>query len=257
MSGSSADLTVYAGDFNTEPGDVPYKLVRHVTPLSDAWEEAQGPGGGETSETPGNSYTGKYALKECPQGRRIDYIMYNSGPNIRAETVYCTLPMSERIPGKNISYSDHEGVTAKLRLRRSVDSDQVTGRDYARAQSVKNIDRKLECVDEAKEILKRSVKTANHDRIMGYVFSVACILLMMASFITHYYEQHLAVNILMFLIRLVLIVLGSYCFLMSLLFFKKEVHALKGTLASLELIRESCLETSGAGDVHLTNGEIV
>ena len=33
LSSSSADLTVYAGDFNTEPKDIPYQIVRHVTPL--------------------------------------------------------------------------------------------------------------------------------------------------------------------------------------------------------------------------------
>ena len=28
LSSSSADLTIYAGDFNTEPTDVPYKMLR-------------------------------------------------------------------------------------------------------------------------------------------------------------------------------------------------------------------------------------
>ena len=45
LSASSADLTIYAGDFNTEPKDVPYQIVRHVTPLLDAWVEANGPEG--------------------------------------------------------------------------------------------------------------------------------------------------------------------------------------------------------------------
>ena len=32
--------------------------------------------GGETSETPSNGYTPKSSLKESPNGKRIDYIMY-------------------------------------------------------------------------------------------------------------------------------------------------------------------------------------
>ena len=36
---SSADLTIYGGDFNTEPDSVPYKLLRGVSNLSDAWVE--------------------------------------------------------------------------------------------------------------------------------------------------------------------------------------------------------------------------
>ena len=35
-------------------------LVRYVTPLCDAWIEGNGPDGGETNETPGNSYTPRY-----------------------------------------------------------------------------------------------------------------------------------------------------------------------------------------------------
>ena len=58
--------------------------------------------------------------------------MYNSGPNVTAETIYCTLPLQDRIPNKNISYSDHEGVTAKLLLKRNSDGAQMSGRDYSR-----------------------------------------------------------------------------------------------------------------------------
>ncbi len=39
LSHSSADLTIYGGDFNTEPNSVPYKLLRAVSNLADAWVE--------------------------------------------------------------------------------------------------------------------------------------------------------------------------------------------------------------------------
>ena len=257
LSSSSADLTIYAGDFNTEPRDVPYKIVRHVTPLQDAWVEANGVEGGETSETPGNSYTAKAALKECPMGRRIDYIMFNSGPNVTAETVYCTLPMNDRIPGKSISYSDHEGVTAKLRLRRN-EAGHVTGRDYAREQSVKNVSGKLECVDEAKDILKLSLKNAKYTRVMCFVYSLFCLLALVLSFLVYEFEKILVLNLFLFLVRLVLIVSGTYLFLLAALFFKKEVHALKGTLASLELIKERGMEAQATVEIEpdKSNGEV-
>ena len=38
LASSSADLTIYAGDFNSEPVDVPYKMLRSITPLNDCWE---------------------------------------------------------------------------------------------------------------------------------------------------------------------------------------------------------------------------
>lgn len=45
---SSADLTIYGGDFNTEPTSVPYRLLRAVSNLSDAWVE-NGDEAGKTS----------------------------------------------------------------------------------------------------------------------------------------------------------------------------------------------------------------
>ena len=250
LSSSSADLTIYAGDFNTEPRDVPYKIVRHVTPLADAWVEANGPEGGETSETPANSYTARAALKECPGGRRIDYIMYCSGPNVTAETAYCSLPLHDRVPGKTISYSDHEGVTAKLVLRRT--GEGVTGRDFARMQSVKDLSRKLECVDEAKDILRTSVTTAKYARLSYLLGSLACLLLLLVAFVPYgelSMGQYVALDVALFLLRLVLIVSGTYLFLMSVLFFRKESHALRGTLATLELITERGMEELGVSRV--------
>ena len=38
--------------------------VRYVTPLCDAWVEANGVDGGETSETPSNSYTHRFVQGE-------------------------------------------------------------------------------------------------------------------------------------------------------------------------------------------------
>ena len=49
--------------------------------------------------------------------------------------------------------------------------------------------------------------------------------------------------------RLGLIVTGTYLFLMSVLFFRKERHALNGTLACLELL----LDTGAEGDLGMDN----
>ena len=38
--------------------------VRYVTPLCDAWVEANGTDGGETSETPSNSYTHRLVFRK-------------------------------------------------------------------------------------------------------------------------------------------------------------------------------------------------
>ena len=181
LSSSGADLTIYAGDLNTEPAEVPYKIVRYVTPLRDAWVEANGEEGGETSETPNNSYTARAALRDCPAGRRIDYILYSPGPNIQADTVACVLPLRDRIPGKNISFSDHEAVAAKLRVTRKTESPGMTSRDYIRLQSVRDLGEKLECVDQAKDILRASLKGAGHRRNFYLLAAALCFLLLILA----------------------------------------------------------------------------
>jgi len=246
LSSSSADLTIYAGDFNTEPKDVPYQIVKYVTPLSDAWVEANGPEGGQTSETPSNTYTPKSSLKESPDGKRIDYIMYNSGPNITAKVVYCDLPLPDKIPGKSISYSDHEGVATKLSIKRNT-GEMITSRDFVRMQSRKDLQSKLECVEQGKEILKHSLKSVRFARIMYLLGAGLCLLLLVAAFLPT--KEYISLDIALFILRLGLIVTGTYLFLMSVLFFRKERHALNGTLACLELL----LDTGAEGDMDLDN----
>jgi len=239
LSSSSADLTVYAGDFNTEPCEVPYQIVKHVTPLTDAWVEANGAEGGETSETPGNSYTARSALKSCPGGKRIDYIMYSPGPNISAETVSCLLPLQERIPGKNISFSDHEAVSARLRVKRNTETPAVTSRDYVRLQSMKDLSSKLECVDKAQDILRASIRSARYRRTFYLLGSALCFLLLILAFVPFIeYRELIVLDVILFIVRLMLVLVTVYLFLMSVLFFRKECHALRGTLASLEVIAE-------------------
>lgn len=239
LSSSSADLTIYAGDFNTEPKDIPYQIVRYVTPLCDAWVEANGPDGGQTSETPSNSYTAKSSLKESPEGKRIDYIMYNSGPNIKAASLKCELPLVERIPGKSISYTDHEGVSATLSIKRNT-GEMMTSRDFVRMQSRKDLHSKIECVEKGKEILENSLKTVRFARIMYLLGALLCLLLLVAAFLPT--QKYIGLDIVLFVLRLCFIVTGTYLLLMSLLFFRKERHALNGTLACLELLLESGAE---------------
>ncbi|QQP37945.1 Neutral Sphingomyelinase_ putativelike, partial [Caligus rogercresseyi] len=101
LTSASADLTIYAGDFNTEPSKVPYHLIKYITHLKDCWEETHGPHANEegaTSETSYNSFTPESVKRVCPQGKRIDYIMYTPGADTEAETRKCTLPLNKRVP---------------------------------------------------------------------------------------------------------------------------------------------------------------
>ena len=98
LTSSGADLTIYAGDFNTEPVDVPYSLLRSVGSLSDSWVDAHGVDGGETCGTPYNTYCTINEVEEYPMGKRIDYIMYRAGPDKTVQITECRLPLARRIP---------------------------------------------------------------------------------------------------------------------------------------------------------------
>ncbi len=43
-----------------------------------------------------NKYPMIILYRESPKGKRIDFIMYMAGPNIKAETLSCTLPLPHR-----------------------------------------------------------------------------------------------------------------------------------------------------------------
>jgi len=245
FSSSSADLTIYAGDFNTEPKDIPYQIVRYVTPLHDAWVEANGQEGGETSETPSNSYTHRSALRDSPAGKRIDYIMYMSGPNTKVETISCSLPLPNRVPGKNISYSDHEGVTAKIRLSRSGDQ-QLTARDYVRSQSIKELDQKRFVVEKGKEILLHSLRNSRYMKVMYLISALICALLLGLTFIRIPLDTALYLTLLdigFFIVRLCLTLSISYQLLMAFLFLKRERHSLRSTMCSLDCILDNHTES--------------
>jgi len=243
LSSSSADFTIYAGDFNTEPKDIPYQIVRYVTPLSDAWIDANGSEGGETSECPSNAYTARSSLKESPNGKRIDYIMYMAGPNISSSTDFCHLPLPDRIPGKSISYSDHEGVAAKFTIRRN-EGNPITSRDFVRMQSSKDLASKKICIEKGVVILHNSLRSVKFGRLMYLLGSSLCFVLLIAAFIPSTYSFQW-MDVPLFVLRLVLMVAGTYLFLMSVLFFRKERHALQGTLACLQLLLDnSCNKDS-------------
>ena len=73
FTSAAADLTIYAGDLNTEPSDVPYLLLRQRSGLADSWLEQ--PGGGEgqglTCNTDYNSYSDGTGEHQIDQGDLI------------------------------------------------------------------------------------------------------------------------------------------------------------------------------------------
>lgn len=76
-----------------------------------------------TNECKQNSYTPKKVLKHNPNGYRIDHIFVRSADNIKTSILEYKLPLPDRVPGQKYSYSDHEAVQVRLRLRQKQEDD--------------------------------------------------------------------------------------------------------------------------------------
>ncbi|XP_062552536.1 putative neutral sphingomyelinase [Armigeres subalbatus] len=119
----NAVLQILAGDLNTEPGDLAYRVLQTNSKLTDTVDKKMyATGNLGTNEIGSNCYTDPEAAKTCPQGKRIDYIMYRFGDHSEGRLLEHRLPLPDRIPGKDISYSDHEAVYAKIILKKASSS---------------------------------------------------------------------------------------------------------------------------------------
>lgn len=85
LTSGSANCVILAGDLNTEPEDLEYRLLLKSCGLSDAYmiEPSNNSTIVGTNECASNSYTDKKSAKKCPEGKRIDYILFRAGDNTR------------------------------------------------------------------------------------------------------------------------------------------------------------------------------
>ena len=234
MTAAATDLTLYCGDFNTEPNSVPYKLLRNIVPLNDAWVDFTGePFGGETCETKENSFSPDNTVP-----KRIDYIMYRSGPSFEAEAVNCWLPLPNRVPDKMYSYSDHEAVAAIIRVKKVHQESSIHGPQFRRNLSLNTRSDTVEAVKEAIAIVDKSLKTVDSDKTKYGIYCFLLVLLLVLSFLPINLVPEFAstLDMALFLPRFVTSAFLFIFFLMATLFNKRERNALNSTKKELQLI---------------------
>ncbi len=240
MTSGATELTIYAGDFNTEPNSVPYRILKGIVPLNDAWAESTGDlWGGETNEASDNSFT-----PQSGQAKRIDYVMYRAGPGLEAETINTWFPLPNRVPGQDFSYSDHEAVAAILRVNRVRSGKQQSGPDFRRSLSLNNRAETVRAVKDANDIIDQSLRRVDSDQSKYVFYTFALVLLLVLSFIPSAFIPSLyfvAYDLALFMPRFVMTVFIVIFFLMATLFNKRERNALIGTRKELQLIQEQDL----------------
>lgn len=110
----SSILQILAGDLNTEPGDLAYRVLLTTSQLNDAYKEQNDLDG--TNECAKNYYTALNVAKTSPKGKRIDYILHRPGYKYESEILEYSHPFPSKIPGYEFGYSDHEAVFAKIKI---------------------------------------------------------------------------------------------------------------------------------------------
>lgn len=235
LTAPGADLTLYCGDFNTEPGDVPYSLLRCVGKLKDSWIESNGPEGGQTCGTEYNTYCTIAERDEYPHGKRIDYIMYRAGNERDCKVISCCLPVPRRIPaslvaisGRNCSYSDHEAVAAELKVVKR----GIGAQGDRREQSICS----EQTVTAALGLVTAAMRSVDRDQKIYLLLTIITLLLFCSSFLELFLMNSLLLECFLFIIRLILILSGLFFLLMASIFNRRERHALAAGRATLILL---------------------
>ncbi|KAF7669920.1 hypothetical protein LDENG_00110610 [Lucifuga dentata] len=112
-----ADVVILGGDLNMHPQDLGNRLLRASTGLRDSYLETAKFDGCEDGMTliADNPFISKKELVPFEKGIRIDYILFKSSSKV---DIHCDSMSTTKgsVPDHPFPYSDHEALTAELRL---------------------------------------------------------------------------------------------------------------------------------------------
>lgn len=144
-------LQILAGDLNTEPGDLAYRVLLSTSKMKDSFKHKPSAFSG-THEYAYNTYSSADLSTKKPEGIRIDYVLFREHPDVECEIEDYELPLLDKIPELNISYSDHEAIHAKISIMKKNHSTESQVEDKAVTQD--NIKNLKECIATCNKSLK-------------------------------------------------------------------------------------------------------
>lgn len=144
-------MQILAGDLNTEPGDLAYRILLSTSKMKDAFHQKPSRFTG-THEYAYNTYTSGDISEKNPEGIRIDYVLFRGNENLIVEVDEYELPLLDKIPELNLSYSDHEGVHVRFLLEETKNaSPKVADNQTVTEDNIKNL---KECINTCNKTLK-------------------------------------------------------------------------------------------------------
>ncbi|XP_070699619.1 sphingomyelin phosphodiesterase 2 [Pempheris klunzingeri] len=173
---TAADVVILGGDLNMHPQDLGNRLLRTYTGLRDSYLETAKFDGCEDGITliADNPFISKKELVPFDKGIRIDYILFKGSSKA---DVYCDFMSTTKgsVPDHPFPYSDHEALTAELRLETQTPTgtgsdSQAKNRDSAAEKVAELVDIVTEARTEVKVGLhcaERMRYTASRTGVMG------------------------------------------------------------------------------------------
>lgn len=226
LTKSTADVSILAGDLNTGPGDLSYRLITELPSLIDPYDlecENTNPAVRKatgTNDNANNSYSDKKQVKLCPEGKRIDHILYHVNSQWAGEVMNFGNPLEDRVPGQQFSYSDHNAVALELHMRPTEGSykDQKVYKDGSLDDTIAAA---YKVCDEAYSNLSRTRKL--------YLFAGGLMFMfLLGSF--GYWPDYVFYNVL----KIIITGLSFYYLIMGTLWNRIEMNSLKAGLSALD-----------------------
>ncbi|XP_045470573.1 putative neutral sphingomyelinase isoform X2 [Harmonia axyridis] len=224
FTSGGADLIVLAGDLNSEPGDLAYRLLSTIPSLTDSFVAA----GQEedlkstTNESMWNSYTPSKLKKTETCGKRIDYIMYHPGSRLQVYLKKYEMPLENRVPDQPFSYSDHEAIVAIFHIN----GDQANG-------LIDNSIEKISLLEESRCILNEELDKLKSTRKFYFLCSIFPFLLFIIFiFIDVPFNFALPYNI----FRSFLVVVTVFYIIMGTIWNRIETSGVTSCLLSMEVV---------------------
>ncbi|XP_047437945.1 sphingomyelin phosphodiesterase 2 [Mugil cephalus] len=163
---AGADVIILGGDLNMHPQDLGNRLLRTYTGLRDCYLETAKFDGCEDGITliADNPFTSKKELVPFDKGIRIDYILIKGSSKT---SIHCDVMRTTKgsVADSPFPYSDHEALTAELRLGSHVTADtaddgQAKNKDSAAGKLAELVD----IVTEARTEVKVGIHCAERMR---------------------------------------------------------------------------------------------